>query len=163
MVVANIIARVIAQLAVSLVAATRPGGTLIASGIIADRRHEAEEPLSQRRPDRHRLAHRRRLGHARGKEGQLMPAGRFYVGDLALAPGMELELPPDVAHRARDVLRLAPGQSLSLLDGKGGVYSAQLLAVSRHHLTVRLGERRVEEEASSTGRALSGYAQGSQV
>ena len=39
-----------------------------------------------------------------------MPAGRFYVGDLALAPGMELELPPDVAHRARDVLRLAPGQ-----------------------------------------------------
>jgi len=46
-VVANIIARVIAQLAVSLVAATRPGGTLIASGIIADRRHEAEEPLSQ--------------------------------------------------------------------------------------------------------------------
>jgi ribosomal protein L11 methyltransferase len=44
-VVANIIARVIAQLAVSLVAATRPGGTLIASGIIADRRHEAEEPL----------------------------------------------------------------------------------------------------------------------
>jgi ribosomal protein L11 methyltransferase len=46
-VVANIIARVIAQLAASLVAATRPGGTLIASGIIADRRHEAEEPLSQ--------------------------------------------------------------------------------------------------------------------
>jgi ribosomal protein L11 methyltransferase len=46
-VVANIIARVIAQLAVSLVAATRPGGTLIASGIISDRRQEAEEPLSR--------------------------------------------------------------------------------------------------------------------
>ena len=75
-----------------------------------------------------------------------MPAGRFYVGDLALAPGMELELPPDVAHRARDVLRLAPGQTLSLLDGKGGVYSAQLLTVSRHHLTVQLGEHSAEEE-----------------
>ncbi len=44
-VVANIIARVIAQLAPSLLRATRSGGTLIASGIIAERRHEAEEPL----------------------------------------------------------------------------------------------------------------------
>jgi len=44
-VVANIIARVIAQLALALVRTTRPGGTLIASGIIAERRAEAEEPL----------------------------------------------------------------------------------------------------------------------
>ena len=44
-VVANIIARVIGQLAPALVRATRPGGTLIASGIIAERRTEAEEPL----------------------------------------------------------------------------------------------------------------------
>jgi ribosomal protein L11 methyltransferase len=44
-VVANIIARVIGQLAPSLVRAVRPGGTLIASGIIAERRAEAEEPL----------------------------------------------------------------------------------------------------------------------
>lgn len=45
LVLANIIARVIAQLAPALVRATRPGGTLIASGIIAERLHEAEEPL----------------------------------------------------------------------------------------------------------------------
>ncbi len=44
-VVANIIARVIGELAPALVAATVPGGTLIASGIIADREHEAVEPL----------------------------------------------------------------------------------------------------------------------
>ncbi len=44
-VLANIIARVIAQLAPALVRAVRPGGTLIASGILAERRHEAEEPL----------------------------------------------------------------------------------------------------------------------
>lgn len=44
-VVANIIARVIAQLAPALLRAVRPGGTLIASGIIAERRAEAEEPL----------------------------------------------------------------------------------------------------------------------
>jgi ribosomal protein L11 methyltransferase len=45
LVIANIIARVIGLLAPALLAATAPGGTLIASGIIADRRHEAEEPL----------------------------------------------------------------------------------------------------------------------
>jgi ribosomal protein L11 methyltransferase len=44
-VLANIIARVIAQLAPALLHATRPGGILIASGIIGERRHEAEEPL----------------------------------------------------------------------------------------------------------------------
>jgi ribosomal protein L11 methyltransferase len=45
LVVANIIARVIGQLAPALVRAVRPGGTLIASGIIAERRAMAEEPL----------------------------------------------------------------------------------------------------------------------
>jgi 16S rRNA (uracil1498-N3)-methyltransferase len=83
-----------------------------------------------------------------------MPAGRFYVGDLTLAPGMELELPQEVAHRARDVLRLATGQTLTLLDGKGGVYSAQLLTVSRNQLTVRLGERLTEKGSSSPVRVV---------
>jgi 16S rRNA (uracil1498-N3)-methyltransferase len=83
-----------------------------------------------------------------------MPAGRFYVGDLTLAPGMELELPPDVAHRARDVLRLVPGRTLSLLDGRGGVYPAQLLEVSRNHLTIRLGERLAAEGSSSPVRVV---------
>ncbi len=45
LVLANIIARVIAQLAPALLRATRPGGTLIASGIIEERRAEAEAPL----------------------------------------------------------------------------------------------------------------------
>ena len=45
LVLANIIARVIAQLAHALLRATRPGGTLIASGIIQERRDEAVGPL----------------------------------------------------------------------------------------------------------------------
>lgn len=45
LVLANIIARVIGQLAPALLRAVRPGGTLIASGIIEERRHEAEQPL----------------------------------------------------------------------------------------------------------------------
>ncbi len=45
LVLANIIAKVIGDLAPALVRAVRPGGTLVASGIIADRRAQAEEPL----------------------------------------------------------------------------------------------------------------------
>jgi ribosomal protein L11 methyltransferase len=45
LVVANIIARVIGELAPALAAATAPGGTLIASGIIAEREAQAVEPL----------------------------------------------------------------------------------------------------------------------
>lgn len=45
LVLANIIARVIAQLAPALVRAVRPGGLLIASGIIEERRDEAVAPL----------------------------------------------------------------------------------------------------------------------
>lgn len=45
LVMANIIARVIAQLAPALLRAVRPGGVLIASGIIAERLEEAEAPL----------------------------------------------------------------------------------------------------------------------
>jgi ribosomal protein L11 methyltransferase len=44
-VVANIIARVIAELAPALVGAVRPGGAVIASGILDDRLAIAEEPL----------------------------------------------------------------------------------------------------------------------
>lgn len=44
-VVANILASVIGALAPALIAATTPGGTLIASGIIQERRAQAEEPL----------------------------------------------------------------------------------------------------------------------
>ena len=44
-VVANIIARIIGELAPALLAALAPGGTLIASGIIQERRDEAEGPL----------------------------------------------------------------------------------------------------------------------
>lgn len=45
LVLANIIARVIGAIAPQLATVLKPGGLLIASGIIADRRHEAEEPL----------------------------------------------------------------------------------------------------------------------
>ncbi len=45
LVLANIIARVIGSIASNLAEVLAPGGILITSGIIEDRRHEAEEPL----------------------------------------------------------------------------------------------------------------------
>jgi ribosomal protein L11 methyltransferase len=45
LVVANIIARVIGSIAPHLAQVLAPGGIVIASGIIEDRRHEAEDPL----------------------------------------------------------------------------------------------------------------------
>jgi 16S rRNA (uracil1498-N3)-methyltransferase len=70
-----------------------------------------------------------------------MPAGRFYVDGVTLASGAELELPPEIAHQARDVLRLAPSGALHLLDGAGGEYPSTVLAMDRRRVVVRLGER----------------------
>ena len=70
-----------------------------------------------------------------------MPAGRFIFSGAALAEGAEIALPEDVAHQARDVLRLAPGATLALLDGRGGEWNATLVAMSRAGVHVRLGAR----------------------
>lgn len=69
-----------------------------------------------------------------------MGAGRFIVEGVPLAAGGELVLPTELAHQARDVLRLVPGDTLRLLDGGGGEYTATLLVVDRKQVVVRLGE-----------------------
>lgn len=71
-----------------------------------------------------------------------MPAGRFVLANVEMMPGAEIELPAEVAHQARDVLRLAPGEHLSLLDGAGGEYAAELILVARQRVVARLGARR---------------------
>jgi 16S rRNA (uracil1498-N3)-methyltransferase len=70
-----------------------------------------------------------------------MPAGRFYLEGVTLTPEMEIELPAEIAHQARDVLRLAPGDTLRLLDGAGGEYPAELLVVERKRVMAWLGKR----------------------
>lgn len=75
-----------------------------------------------------------------------MPAGRFVVEGLPLVPGTEVELPSEVAHQARDVLRLAVGESLTLLDGQGSEYPARVVASDRKRVHVEIG-------ASVTARA----------
>lgn len=70
-----------------------------------------------------------------------MPAGRFLVEGVALSPGARIELPAEVAHQARDVLRLSAGDTLRLLDGVGGEFAAEIVDADRQHVAVRLGER----------------------
>jgi 16S rRNA (uracil1498-N3)-methyltransferase len=72
-----------------------------------------------------------------------MPAGRFLLLETSLAPDAEIELPPEVAHQTRDVLRLDVGGTLRLLDGTGGEYPATVIEVSRKRVLVRLGAREV--------------------
>jgi 16S rRNA (uracil1498-N3)-methyltransferase len=52
-------------------------------------------------------------------------APRFHV-DGKLAVGTRVELPAAVAHHALRVLRLRAGDALTLFDGRGGEYAAQL-------------------------------------
>ena len=70
-----------------------------------------------------------------------MPAGRFIADELPLAPAAVLDLPDALAHQARDVLRLGVGGTLTLLDGRGGEYVAEIVALERRRVAVRLGER----------------------
>ena len=70
-----------------------------------------------------------------------MPAGRFLLSGVALTSGGELTLPDEIAHQARDVLRLGPGDTLCLLDGVGGRYPAEIVRISRREVTARVGAR----------------------
>lgn len=75
------------------------------------------------------------------EEAGEMPAGRFLLSGVALIPGDELALPDEIAHQARDVLRLGSGDTLRLLDGAGGEYAAQITQVARRSVTARVGSR----------------------
>ncbi|HKW23182.1 MAG TPA: RsmE family RNA methyltransferase, partial [Ktedonobacterales bacterium] len=74
-----------------------------------------------------------------------MPAGRFVLLDMPLTEHGELDLPQDVAHQVRDVLRVTPGAIIQLLDGHGGVYPAEVLTLERRRVVVRLGTKLTEQ------------------
>lgn len=67
-----------------------------------------------------------------------MAAPRLHV-PLALRAGLELEL-PDGAARHVQVLRLQPGDALTLFDGTRGEWAAQVLLMGRREVAVRVGD-----------------------
>ena len=50
---------------------------------------------------------------------------RFYC-PFPLAPGAIVDLPPEAAHHATRVLRLAEGDAVDLFDGRGGEWRGRL-------------------------------------
>lgn len=67
---------------------------------------------------------------------------------VALQPHTLQDL-PDAATRHVQVLRMQPGQTLTLFDGQGGEYDATVEAMGRNRVTVQLGAHHaVEREAA---------------
>jgi 16S rRNA (uracil1498-N3)-methyltransferase len=62
---------------------------------------------------------------------------RLFV-DLPLASGVDLSLPPGAARHAQ-VRRVQPGDTLALFDGHGCDWPAEVLAVGRSEVRVRVG------------------------
>lgn len=79
-----------------------------------------------------------------------MPAGRFVVEASLLVSGTEIDLSPEIAHQARDVLRLPTGATLRLLDGVGGEYPARLVLVERKRVIARIGARQAGHAEPAT-------------
>ncbi len=71
---------------------------------------------------------------------------RLYVPE-SLSSGEELALPVEAANHLK-VLRLRPGAPLTLFNGEGGEYEAELLALERREVRVRVGEHRAHEVES---------------
>ena len=67
-----------------------------------------------------------------------MPAPRFYCPQR-LGPGQQLDLPPDAAHHAARVLRLAVGDAVTLFNGEGGEYPATLTHIGKNNVTAKTG------------------------
>ena len=63
---------------------------------------------------------------------------RLHVEDLPLAAGAELALPPGPARHVQ-VLRLQPGDPLTLFDGHGGEWEATVRAMGRSQVVVGVG------------------------
>ena len=71
---------------------------------------------------------------------------RFFC-DAALAAGLELALPPGAARHVQ-VLRLQPGDAITLFDGNGGQWQATVLRMGRSEVVARVDTHdAIEREA----------------
>jgi 16S rRNA (uracil1498-N3)-methyltransferase len=72
---------------------------------------------------------------------------RVYVEE-PLAPDARVRLPGAAANHIRRVLRLAPGDSLAVFDGRGGEYPARIEGFANDAVVVTLGSRQSVERES---------------
>ena len=72
---------------------------------------------------------------------------RFYFPGK-LGNGSEVRLPPESAHHAARVLRLAVGEPVTVFDGLGGEFEARITRMDRGEVTIKTGAHlTVEREA----------------
>ena len=77
---------------------------------------------------------------------------RIFCTD-ALRAGDAISLPSGPARHVQ-VLRLQPGDGITLFDGRGGEYSATITRMGRSTVNVEVGAHQaVEREAPEIGRA----------
>lgn len=87
---------------------------------------------------------------------------RFFV-DKPLQPDDVMPLPDDVVRHVL-VLRLQPGDSIVVFNGKGGEYSAELVEVERRSAKVKIREfRNIEVEAPYRLTLAQGIAGGDKM
>ena len=67
-----------------------------------------------------------------------MPTPRFFCPE-PLSPATTINLPQSAARHAGLVLRLRVGDEMTLFDGRGGEYPAQIAAVDRQRVCVDVG------------------------
>ncbi|HEV8374927.1 MAG TPA: 16S rRNA (uracil(1498)-N(3))-methyltransferase [Candidatus Polarisedimenticolia bacterium] len=88
---------------------------------------------------------------------------RFYAPD-ARAEDQEVVLEGDELHHLRHVLRLTPGAEVSLFDGAGSGFLAELVSVERNEAVVRIRQREPASTESSLRIHLSiGMAKGEKL
>lgn len=75
---------------------------------------------------------------------------RFFISPSpSLQPGETLTLPDKLAHQVRDVLRLAVGEALILLDNSGDEVVCTVATSSRAGVAVQIQERRPGQRESA--------------
>lgn len=85
---------------------------------------------------------------------------RIHV-DAQLAADSELSLPAAAAHHVARVLRLQPGQPLTLFDGRGGEYAATIAAIAGREVQVQVSAHDpVERESPLAITLVQGVSRG---
>jgi 16S rRNA (uracil1498-N3)-methyltransferase len=76
-----------------------------------------------------------------------------------VAAGTEINLPSGAAHHVLRVLRLQPGETLTLFDGRGGEYRCEIARANARAVTVRVLEfRDIERESALAVTLVQGLA-----
>lgn len=63
---------------------------------------------------------------------------RFHVPDISAGPGESVDLPAGEAHHAMHVLRVRPGQSIELFDGRGTVARGRVATAGRRGVSAEI-------------------------